>query len=155
LVPSSPAVMLAMSALLLLPLAIALGTGLPLLLRSVSATSVAAPRASGLLLGANTIGGLLRSLRAGFRLVPAVGCERGRTFLAFPPALVGGPAPVLAADEPRRRLEALALPALVLGLVVRMHPSIELPFLLDAWYEPTRSVIEGPSPRFRENVVFL
>lgn len=155
LVPSSPWVILAVSALLLLPLATVLGTGLPWLVRAVSAGRGQEGAATGVVLGANTVGGLAGSLGAGFLLVPALGLERSLHLVVLAHALIGGIALLVSSDGVPRRIEALALPVLVAGLFLRFQPSIHLPFLLDAWYEPTRAVIEGPTERYEENLVFL
>lgn len=73
--PHQPTVMLAASAILLFPLALALGTSIPLAWRVAGGDAAQAARHSGTVLAANTGGGLVGSMTAGFLMVPSIGLE--------------------------------------------------------------------------------
>jgi spermidine synthase len=156
LVPHEPWSLLLVSFALLLPLATCLGASLPILFRM--AESGDAGSRTGGLLGANTLGGLVGSLAAGFVLVPMTphGGVRNTLFcvslLHMAIALVVATrAPALL---PRARLTRAALVLAAMGLVAIARPDLELPFLLDAWHDVPRTVLDGPSAA-REEPVFL
>jgi len=83
LIPNSPWVILGVSGLLLLPLALALGTSIPLAWRIAGEARADAPRVAGRVLMANTFGGLFGSLLAGFFLVSTIGIEASILGLVF------------------------------------------------------------------------
>lgn len=148
------------SGVLLFPLAVVLGTGLPATWSMIERTSDAG-RGAATLLAANTAGGLVGSLATGFFLVPLVGTEAALLGLAGLNALVAGVAlrhAAPAGDEPRHAVERavrIVGPLAVLTLVVLARPSIQLRFLLSAGTDATRAVFDGPGPDWDRGVVFL
>lgn len=154
LIPHETGVILAIAMIALLPLAVAVGTGLPLVVALIDhrggATSV------GRVLAANTIGGLLGSLLAGFIAVPAVGLEASLYALGLLHAALALTALLTAAGaNVGARLVALFGTAAVVTATLVLRPSIELPYLLDAWSDASRSVVEGPAGYDRTQLEFL
>ncbi|MCB9623873.1 MAG: hypothetical protein H6723_11175 [Sandaracinus sp.] len=43
----------------------------------------------------------------------------------------------------------------MLALLISLQPSLHVPFLLDAWYDTSRPLIEGPRDSYREQLKFL
>ncbi|HJL18890.1 MAG TPA: hypothetical protein RMH99_24720 [Sandaracinaceae bacterium LLY-WYZ-13_1] len=155
--PHSAGTILAFAATLLLPLALVLGMGLPLAWNLAERADPNAARGSGQLLAANTLGGLVGSLLAGFVLVPSIGVEAALLGVVFVHLIIAGLA-LRSAEEPARpvrRALALVGPLVAGVLVLLLEPSVHLPFLVQAPEHPMRAVIEGPGPDWRENVAFL
>lgn len=154
LVPHEVHVVLVVAALALLPLATAVGTGLPLVFAMTD--SAGGSRTAGRVLAANTLGGLVGSLLAGFAAVPTLGLEVSLYALAVLHAVIALLAMLTSAsDRLGSRLFALGS---VIGLVATLlvaRPSIHLPFLLDSWSDATRSIIEGAPGYDRSHVVFV
>ena len=156
LVPHEAWVVLVVSSVLLLPLAIVLGTSIPLAWRIAGGDAEDAARHSGRVLAANTLGGLGGSILAGFLLVPTLGLEGAITavvlfhFLAAAIALQASYADLV------RRAFAVAIPALLAVLAALAGPDLPLPYLLDAWYDPSRAYIDGPGHEsWEQDVEFL
>lgn len=156
-VPHEPGVILTVAGLLLLPLAVVLGTGLPLTWKLAENDSAGAARGTGALLAANTLGGLCGSLLAGFFLVPAVGVEAALFVVVFVHLIVAGLAARRAAASLGPAVKSLALTApLALGVVaIWLGPSVELPYLLRADENAIASLVQGPSAPWRDSIVFL
>ncbi len=169
-VPHEAWVILALSAVLLLPLALVLGTSVPLAWRIAGGDASEAADHSGRVLAANTLGGLLGSLCAGFVLIPGYAhllegtspSELRVSALELSLMTVMGIHLIAATLVLRARARTLAAKVtaltgpLALGVaLVAIGPSLNLPFLLDAWYDPTTAVISGPEEHWRDNVVFL
>ncbi len=169
-VPHEAWVILAISAFLLLPLALILGTSVPLAWRIAGGGADDAASHSGKILAANTLGGLGGSLCAGFALIPGfalalegtdpaeirvTAVELSLVFVLF--------VHLLAATVALRSI-AWNLPSKVFGMtapvalgiaLVALGPSLNVPFLLDSWYDPNRALIYGPDDSLRDTVVFL
>lgn len=155
-VPSELPVLLAISAVVLLPLAILTGTGLPLTWAIAEERSGDASRASGRLLAANTLGALLGSLGVAFFLVPALGVEATLLAIAGVAALTSTIALRASAGErTSARVLAMTGPLACFVAVLLLRPSIDLPFLLRASQSPLDAVLLGPDESWRENLVFL
>lgn len=157
-IPHEAWVLLLVSSLLLLPISILTGTGLPLTWAIAEEGTHDASGASGRLLAANTLGGLLGSLVTGFVWVPALGTEGSLLAVAGVSAIAGTVALRAAMDgaELRSRVLATVGPLIVLGFIVLLQPSIQLPFLLAASTSPVEATIEGPyTAKWTESLVFL
>ncbi|MBX3270056.1 MAG: hypothetical protein KF729_07325 [Sandaracinaceae bacterium] len=156
-VPHRPTTMLLVAALLLLPLAIVSGTGLPLVWAMAEGRGDEPASGTGRLLAANTVGALIGSLGAGFLLVPWLGVDASLLLVALVHLVVAGLAlrRGMLAQAPAVRAVALTLPlALGVGLLLT-GPTVNLPFLLHVSNDPLRAMLEGPGPSWREPVVFL
>lgn len=154
--PHSPWVVLALAALLLLPLGIALGTSVPLAWRIGSVDGRRAASHAGGVLSFNTLGGLLGSLLAGFVVVPALGVELSLRCVAAVHLLTAALAfAFLRGAGPVRRVAGVALSA-ALGMAIFLAgPGLALPFLLDARNDPYEAVIHGPGKRWSDKLLFL
>lgn len=153
-VPHDPWVIVATTALLLLPLALLLGMTVPLAWRIAANEGASASRDAGRILAANTIGGFIGAVVGGFVLVPWLGLNTAlQTVLAA--HLLCGLWASLSLRLKRRALWLHAAFALSPAILLYRGPSIDLPFLLDAWYEPSRAAIEGGGPRWRKDLIFL
>ncbi|MBC7173010.1 MAG: methyltransferase domain-containing protein, partial [Polyangiaceae bacterium] len=148
-VPHDPGVLLFASALLLLPLGIALGTSVPLVFSSTSDDPRTAGAHAGRVLAASTLGGLAGALIAGFVIVPLPaigGLERALYYVAVIHVVIATIALTATAGGSSLRRVASALgPAAFLTCAVAIGPSLELPFLLDAWFDPVDAAIAGPT----------
>lgn len=154
-IPHRVGLLLVVAAILLVPLATALGACLPLVFRFAEERARDDAETGGLL-AANTLGGLVGALVAGLFMVPTFGLEGSLYVLVGVHLLVSAVALVASAGSaPSARVTMLLGPLALAGLVVLARPSIHLPFLLDAWYQPTEAIIEGPSERFESEVVYL
>jgi len=156
LIPNQPWLIVTVSGILLLPLSLALGTSIPLAWRIAGEGRIDAPRVAGRVLMANTLGGLVGSLLAGFVLVPALGIEASILTLVFVHAVLAAAA--LRASAGVRlapRVLALTGPLAAAVGVLALGPSLHLPYLLDAWYNPSDAVIVGPDETWRDPVVFF
>ncbi|MGE3635646.1 MAG: hypothetical protein AB7P00_37425 [Sandaracinaceae bacterium] len=156
-VPTQPATILAICTMLLLPLAAVSGAGLPLVFQLVEADEADAARGTGRLLAANTLGGGLGSILAGFVMVPALGVEASLLVVMFVHLAVAGAALRRAALTRGEVIRALALTApLAVGVgAVLLAPSVNLPFLMRTQQDPVRAIVEGPSARWRDGIVFF
>lgn len=154
-VPHEPAVLLAISWLLLGPLSILTGTGLPLAWAIVEEAATEASRGAGRLLASNTIGGLLGSLGAAFLMVPAIGTEASLIVIVAACAISAVIALRSAAETLAAKLIALSAPAAWIALVLVVRPSLDLPFLLAAGEAPLEALIAGPGEGWRRSLVFL
>ncbi len=144
-------------ALHLLPAAIALGASFPALLAAARDAGASVGRATGQLLGANTLGNLVGALAGGFLLMPTLGLERV--------LLVGGAASfavAAAVSRPRRggqRAALAALGAIVLAIAFVAPPSVGLlyhglvRFRADEGKPPPSRALIDPGERwvFRED----
>ncbi len=150
-------VILVVSVVLLAPMAIVLGTSVPLAWRLVGGSPEEAARHGGTILAFNTIGGLVGSLAAGFLLIPALGIEASVVTLATVHAVLA--ATVFGAATRERsfaiRLGAIAGPLMLLALFFRLGPSLHVPYLLDAWSDPVRATVAGPAGEWRSGLRFL
>lgn len=154
LVPNEVSVIIGIAALTLLPLSTCVGMGLPLILEMPDSSDGSG--SVGKLLAANTIGGLLGSLVAGFAAIPALGLEVALYALAILHAGVALLALLTAAgDSLTQRLVSLGGVIGVVASALVLRPSIHLPFLLDAWSDASRSIIEGPVSYDNAHVVFV
>ena len=156
-VPHEPSVILAVAAALLLPLALVLGTGLPLAWKLAESDDAGAARGTGALLAANTLGGLVGSLLAGFALVPLVGIEASLFVVVFIHMLVAGLAARRAAKErsPVTRALVTTGPLIVAVLLISTQPTVDLPYLLRANENGLAALVQGPGEAWREPIVFL
>ena len=130
--------------LLLLPLALVLGTSIPLAWQMVRDDAAHAAGHTGRVLAFNTLGGLLGSLLAGFVLVPAIGVERALYLVIGLHALLASLALSLSATRAPRRVFAALVPVLALLCIIALRPSLQLAWLLDAWHDANATVIHGP-----------
>ncbi|MFK8001835.1 MAG: fused MFS/spermidine synthase [Polyangiales bacterium] len=153
-VPHEASVVLGAAMVLLLPLAMALGTSIPIAWRIAGGSADEAARNSGRVLAANTLGGLIGSLLAGFALVPLLGVARSIGFLAFLHFGIATAAFVAKAmSKPivAYRDFASVLPLAFGAVALISPPDLHLPYLLDAWYDPSRALVEGPAPQCHED----
>ena len=156
-VPTHWLLLLGVGAVLLFPLALVLGTSVPLAWRMAGGAPGAAADHSGKVLAANTSGGLLGSLAAGFVFVPMLGAEPSIRLVA----LVHAALATLAFAQASRgrpwahRLPWLLGPLAVVAMAMAIGPSLHLPYLLGARQDVVRAVIEGPSDAWLENLRFL
>lgn len=176
-VPHEWSVLLGASAVLLFPIALTLGTSIPLAWRIAGGHGGEAADHGGTVLAANTIGGLVGSLVAGFVLVPLLqvepseemvalgqgflegtsGVERALVVVAAIHALMAAAAGLAAtarAPVAARVLTAL-VPVAALTLMLWGRPTLHLPYLLDAWYDPSTALVEGPDDTWNEGVRLL
>ena len=154
-IPHRIALLLVVAAIMLVPLATALGACLPLIFRYAEQTRGDDGETGGLL-AANTIGGLVGALLAGLVLVPTLGLEWSLRGLTAVHLVVSAVALVASAGAaPSARVTMLLGPMALAGLIVLARPSIHLPFLLDAWYQPTEAIIEGASSRFEDEIIYM
>ncbi len=156
LVPHEPWVILVVSAFLLLPIALMSGMSIPLAWRISGSSAHDAPRWAGRILASNTFGGLVGSLLAGFFLVPLAGIEASILVVCF--IYIIGAAIALRFVVPARvvpRVIAIGAPLLLGVLILRLEPSLDVPYLLSAQSDSTAAIIRGPGETWREPVVFL
>lgn len=157
-VPHEAWVVLISAAILLLPLTLVLGMSIPVAWRIAGGTPEQAAKRSGYVLAANTLGGLLGSLAAGFFLVPFWGL---RTALATVAAIhfFTASAALFARARTRSILTSkdalIAVPLLCAAFVLYSPPSLNLPYLLDAWYDTSSALVEGPTDTWNDNVEFI
>lgn len=156
LVPEHAWVVLVTSSLLLFPLALTLGTSIPFAWRIAGDDLEDAPKNAGRVLAANTIGGLVGSLLAGFFLVPVMGIEAA-LLAVICVHLVASSVAYRASAGVRLgpKLVRLAVPIAVGAAFLILKPSLELPFLLDAWWRPSEAIVYGPNESYSEPIVFL
>ncbi|MEO0325920.1 MAG: MFS transporter [Myxococcota bacterium] len=160
-VPHEPWVIVALAAIVLFPLALALGTSIPLAWHLASGAthhdSGEAARTSGRILAANTLGGLVGSLAAGFVLVPLLGVEWSVLLVLT----VHGAAAALALRVAMggqgyvREAAGLLVPAVAVMALLVARPSLNLPYLLDSWYDPAAALVHGADGRWKEQVELL
>lgn len=159
-VPNETWIIGLVSGALLFPLAVVLGTGLPTTWAMID-RGADAGRGSAIVLAANTVGGLVGSLAAGFLLVPSLGTEASLLAFAGVNALVAAIALRGAApdgDEPTallQRVGAIVGPLAVLVVVLLARPSLELRFLLSVSTDPVQAMVGGPGEAWNRRVVFL
>ncbi|MEM1417558.1 MAG: hypothetical protein AAGH15_21860, partial [Myxococcota bacterium] len=156
-VPHDAWVILALAAIVLFPLALALGTSIPLAWHLAGGGADDAAATSGRILAANTLGGLVGSLAAGFVLVPLIGVEASVLVVMVVHGAAAALALRAAADGRGYRQEALGLvvpAAAVIGLLL-LQPSLHVPYLLDAWYDPSAALVRGPGAYDEEQVKFI
>lgn len=146
-VPHQAWVILLASFILLFPLALALGTSIPLLFRIEGELDDAnAGRHAGRVLAANTMGGLFGALFVGFIAIPAPwgGIENSLITIIGLHLLLATIALSGAVD--RRfgaRVTALSAPFALFTLILLAQPSLELPYLLHAASQPVAATVEG------------
>ncbi len=171
LVPHEASVVLAASAILLLPLALALGTTIPIAWAIAGGDSEEAADNSGRVLAANTFGGLLGSLCAGFLLVtfpgfgpsPETSVEttsfRGVdfaiAFLIVVHLIAASIALRASAKTMFSRVFAIAFPIAIVAAIIVVRPTVNVPYLLDAWWDTNYAFVNGPDDSWDDNVVFL
>ena len=149
-------VVLVLAVVLLLPLALAIGTAIPLAWRIARVPPAHAATHAGRVLATNTLGGLVGSLCAGFLMVPAFGVEVSILAIAGIHLATAAFSFVAQADQPwRARALRTAVPAAVAIAAVAARPSIDLPFLLDARNDPYRAIVEGPNAQYDRQILFL
>jgi len=156
-VPHDPGIILGVSAILLFPLALALGTSVPLAWKIAGGDADEAAEHSGRVLATNTIGGLLGSLGAGFLLVPLAGVELAILIVMLVHCIAASIALYhrYARSSFLAMLGAIFVPLFLAVGVVALQPSLHLPYLLDAWYDGYKALMEGPGEEWKDNVVFL
>ncbi len=149
-------VMLATAAVLLLPLALVLGTSIPLAWRLAGGTAETAAENAGRVLAWNTIGGLIGSLVAGFVMVPALGIELSLVTIAVLHLLTTVVAFRGTSERLVYKLASFIAPTLVAVAILLHSPTIDLPFLLHARNDAINAIVEGPaSPVWEEQIVSL
>jgi spermidine synthase len=150
-------VLLLASALLLFPVALLTGTGLPLTWAIAEETTGDAGAASGRLLAANTAGGLAGALAAGFVLVPSLGTEASLLVVAALSAVASAIAlrASIRSAELLPRIAGATAPFAALAGVLFVQPTIDLPYLLASSQTQWPALIAGPGESWRENLVFL
>ncbi|MBX3248195.1 MAG: fused MFS/spermidine synthase [Myxococcales bacterium] len=154
-VPHEAWVVLVMSAVLLLPLALVLGTSVPLAWRIAGGSAEEAAKHSGRVLATNTLGGLVGSLLAGFLLVPLLGIEAAIFVVIFVHLIASAIAFRSVVRGLVPKVLAITAPLMVGAALLSAQPSLHVPYLLDAWYDTGRALINGPSEDYRQNVKFL
>ncbi len=159
-IPHEAWVVLAVSTVLLFPLALVLGTSIPLAWKIAGGDAEEAADYSGRILATNTLGGLLGSLAAGFLLVPNLGINASVMVVAIVHCIAATIAFVSRAYNARlvpKVLAAVGPFALFVGMIT-VEPSLNVPYLLDAWYDGYSAVVSGPSdPQWDEegHLLFL
>lgn len=155
-VPHEPSVMFAVGSMILLPIALLVGTGLPLTWAMIDRAENAA-EGSGRLMAANTIGGLLGSLFTGFVFVPFLGMEASLLLLTFVHAIASALAFRAAAPEGLQlRIASAVGPVVVaVGVFLVGPPRLDLPFLLRANSDPMSAMLRGPGPGWTQDIAFL
>ncbi len=149
-------VMLATAAVLLLPLALVLGTSIPLAWRLAGGTAEVAAENAGRVLAWNTIGGLLGSLLAGFVMVPALGIELSLVTIAVVHLLTTAVAFRGTSRRLVAQLASFVVPTLIAVAILLWRPTIDLPFLLHARNDAVNAIVEGPAaPIWQEQIVSL
>lgn len=143
-IPHEASVLMVVSSVLLLPLALVLGTSIPLAWHMVRDDEAHAARHAGRILAFNTLGGLLGSLLAGFVLVPAMGVQRALYGVIALHCTLAALAGTFAGTRPARRLIGALVPLLALVCITKVAPSLRLAWLLDAWHDANATVIRGP-----------
>ena len=176
-VPHEWSTLLSVSAVLLFPIALTLGASIPLAWRIAGGHGGEAAEHGGKILAANTLGGLFGSLVAGFVLVSALqgsvseadrelgigfvegssGTERALVFIALIHGLLAIAAGLLATHGRAIgwRLATVAVPLLLVSVMLWQRPTLHLPYLLDAWYDPNSAMFEGPEETWNDNVRLL
>lgn len=153
--PETLGVILLVSGLLLFPIALVLGTSIPLCWKIARSTQAQAPRHAGRILAANTIGGLCGSMIAGFGAVPALGLEGTLLMVMFLHLAIGG---VVLATAVRPaitwRAAAVAVPIALGMLMLSRAPSLELAFMLHVRRD-AEGIVRGPGPGWYEQLVYL
>lgn len=143
-IPHTVGVLLAVSAMLLLPLSLVLGASIPLAWHMVEDDGPRAARQAGRVLAVNTFGGLIGSLTAGFFLVPMIGIEKSLLMVVMVHVALAMAAFLTAQRHLNQRL-IYFFAALTAGLMIlAAQPSLHLAALLDSWYDPHRTVVSGP-----------
>lgn len=146
-VPHQAWVILLVSFLLLFPLALALGTSIPLLFRIEGELDDAnAGRHAGRVLAANTLGGLFGALFVGFIAIPASWGGIENTLITIIGLHLLLATIALAGAVDRRflpRVFALSAPLAIFTGLLLAQPSLELPYLLHAAAAPANATIEG------------
>lgn len=156
LIPHELSVIVIVSALLLFPIALALGTSIPLCWRLAQSTPQEAPQHAGRVLAANTLGGLVGSLLAGFGAVPLVGLEVSILVVMFVHLALGGIVLQTAVgDDLIRRVAAVAAPLAIGMLLLSRGPTLHLAFLLGAPARPRDAVLQGPDETWWAPVAYL
>lgn len=154
--PHEPWIILAVSAVLLFPVALVVGASIPLAWRVAGGGGRHAADHSGKVLAANTLGGLVGSLAAGFLLVPTFGVELAILIVLIVNLAIAGVAlRASVAESGNWRLAAGAAPLLLGVLVCLCRPSIDLPFLLLGRFRPADAVIQGPGKNWNETIRYL
>lgn len=149
-------VLLLVAAVILLPLAIAIGTAVPLAWRAAGGVGADASRRAGRVLAANTLGGLAGSLGAGFVLVPVLGVSLTVLCLVGVHLLLSAVAlRTSVRDALVPRVLAVTGPVAVAALIAWIGPRVDLPYLLNARNDAAAAIIEGPGARWSRDVVFL
>ena len=147
---------LVLGAVLLLPIALTLGTAIPLAWAIARVPPEAASTHAGRVLAANTLGGLAGSLAAGFLMVPAIGVEASLLCILLIHLGTGALSFYARSDVPMRaRLARMAAPVAVAVAALVASPSIALPFILDARNDPYKAIVEGPGADWSRSLLFL
>ncbi|MEM6960339.1 MAG: fused MFS/spermidine synthase [Myxococcota bacterium] len=160
LTPHEPWIILTVSAALLLPIALALGTSVPLAWSIAQRDPTQAPTQAGSILAANTIGGLLGSIVAGFVLVPTSGIETAIHTIASIHCVCAAFAWASEQRDSRPRTSRRrALPAVFLLLFAAVlpifGPPLHLPYLLDARHQAQAALIRGPGAEWEAPLKFI
>jgi spermidine synthase len=154
--PTDLAVILTVSGVLLFPIALVLGTSIPLCWHLARSGPEKAAQHAGKILAANTLGGLAGSMAAGFGAVPLFGVELSLLLVMFLHLVIGGT--VLQGAVGRGlvpRVAAVAGPLALGMLALSAGPTLHLPFLLGVRAYPSKALLKGPSDPFWEAFLFM
>lgn len=156
LVPHHAWIVLVLSIALLLPIALVIGTSIPIAWRIAGDDPEDASQHAGRVLASNTFGGLVGSLVAGFVIIPLIGIEFTIILLMFLHAGIAAAAFRSEAVAFRDRIASLiGPPAIAVAIMVLLQPNLHVPYLLDAWSDPERAVIDGPSDEWRDPIKYI
>ncbi|MDW8245350.1 MAG: MFS transporter, partial [Sandaracinaceae bacterium] len=153
-VPHETWVIVLLAFILLFPLALVLGTGLPLTWAMVDQRAKAGT-ASSLLLATNTLGALFGALLVGLWAIPTLGTEASLLGIALLHALGAGVALKFAIHRRLFRALVIALPLALWTIALWMQPTMHLRFLLSAQTDVLRALVKGPDESWNQQVVFL
>lgn len=154
--PSSTITVFVLAAILLLPVALALGTSVPLAWSLAGGSSETAPNATGRILAANTLGGLVGSMSAGFFLVPTMGLEGSLVFGVFLiHVVIATVAFRSSVTTPMSKVLALGIPATLAVSVFLLMPSLNLTFLLHARADASNAIIRGPKDFWKDQIAYI
>ena len=150
---------LLVSGVVLFPIALLVGTSIPLCWRLADGGrpgKARAARRAGAVLAASTLGGLVGSLGAGFGAVPTMGLEAALLLVMGLHLLVASVVGSQAVGRNIvRRTLAFAGPLMLGAVLLAAEPSLHLYFLINAHAEPKRAVLDGPGPGWRDATLFL
>jgi spermidine synthase len=155
-IPNELWVILTVSGLLLFPIALVLGTSIPLCWHFARSKQKQAADHAGRILAANTIGGLLGSMVAGFGAVPLLGIEASLLCVMFMHLVIAGIVLQVATGPGLvRRVVAVAAPLALGMLLLSRGPTLHLAFLLGARAKVATAVLRGPDDSWWDSVIYF